>query len=47
MTAAKPPGRPEGPMPDNSSYMVAAYVVAGVLYGGYTLWLLLRGRARD
>ncbi len=31
-------------MPDNSAYMVAAYIVAGVLYGGYSLWLYLKGR---
>jgi hypothetical protein len=28
--------------PDNGSYMVAAYVVLGVLYVGYSLWLLRR-----
>lgn len=31
-------------MPENSGYMVAAYVIAAVLYGGYALWLLMRGR---
>jgi len=29
--------------PDNSGYMVAAYVIVAVLYGGYTAWLLTRG----
>jgi len=27
-------------MPDNTNYMIAAYVVLGVLYLGYALWLL-------
>lgn len=27
-------------MPDNESYMVAAYVVAAVVYLGYSLWVL-------
>jgi hypothetical protein len=31
-------------MPDNTSYMVAAYVVAGVIYLGYTLSLVRRSR---
>ena len=31
-------------MPDTFSYYVAAYVVAGVLYGGYILSLVLRAR---
>ena len=31
-------------MPDNRGFMVAAYVVAAVLYGGYALWLWSRGR---
>ena len=35
-------------MPENTGYMIAAYVVLGLLYGGYTIWLLNRGRtARD
>lgn len=29
-------------MPDNQSFMVAAYVILAVLYGAYTLWLLKR-----
>jgi len=29
-------------MPDNSGYMIAAYVVAGVIYLGYTLSLIRR-----
>ncbi len=33
-------------MPDNGGYMVAAYVVAALLYGGYAAWLLWRGRQR-
>ena len=33
-------------MPENSGFMVAAYVVVAVLYGGYALWLLARGRTR-
>ncbi len=31
-------------MPDNQGFMVAAYVVLGVLYGGYAVWLLRRRR---
>ena len=30
--------------PANGGYMVAAYVVAAVLYVGYSAWLLWRGR---
>jgi hypothetical protein len=30
--------------PDNSGFMVAAYVVLALLYGGYALWVLRRGR---
>lgn len=26
--------------PDNGGYMIAAYVICAVLYGGYTLYLL-------
>jgi hypothetical protein len=29
--------------PDNGSFMVAAYVVLGVLYGAYAVWVLKRG----
>jgi len=32
--------------PDNGQYLVAAYVVAGLIYGGYTLWLARRGMKR-
>lgn len=28
--------------PDNSGYMVAAYIILAVLYGGYTVYLLRR-----
>jgi len=28
--------------PDNGGFMVAAYIVAGIVYAGYTLWLLRR-----
>ena len=31
-------------MPDNTSYMVAAYVVAAVIYLGYTGTLWLRAK---
>jgi hypothetical protein len=31
-------------MPDNGGFMVAGYTVAAVLYVGYALWLLRRGR---
>ncbi len=31
-------------MPENRSFMVAAYVVAAVLYGGYAIYLWARGR---
>lgn len=31
-------------MPDNGTYAVAAYVAAVVIYGGYTIWLLMRRR---
>ena len=30
--------------PDNSGFMVAAYTVLGVLYLGYVVWVLGRGR---
>lgn len=30
--------------PDNGSYLIAAYIVVGVIYGGYTLWLVRRGK---
>ena len=30
--------------PANGGYMVAAYVIAAVLYAGYAAWLLWRGR---
>lgn len=29
-------------MPDNQGFMIAAYVILAVLYGGYALWLLKR-----
>ncbi len=32
--------------PDNGSFMIAAYVVLGVLYGAYVLWVLNKGRER-
>ncbi len=31
-------------MPENRNFMVAAYVVAAVLYGGYAIYLWMRGR---
>ena len=31
-------------MPDNRGYFVAAYVLAGLLYAGYTLYLWWRSR---
>ncbi|HVZ78724.1 MAG TPA: hypothetical protein VG818_12145 [Gemmatimonadaceae bacterium] len=31
-------------MPDTTAYFHAAYIVAAVLYGGYTLSLWLRAR---
>jgi hypothetical protein len=31
-------------VPENSGYMVAAYVVAALLYAGYALWLWRRGK---
>jgi len=31
-------------MPDNGGFMVAAYTVAAILYGGYAIWLWRRGR---
>ena len=35
-------------MPDNAIYYHAAYIAAGVVYGGYIISLLIRGRrARD
>jgi hypothetical protein len=34
-------------MAETTGYFVAAYVVAGVLYGGYVLSLWLRSRGRD
>jgi hypothetical protein len=34
------------PVPDNSGFMVAAYVALGVLYCGYAVWLVARGRKR-
>ena len=30
-------------MPENDNFMVAAYVILGVLYGVYAVWLLWRG----
>ncbi len=32
--------------PDNGQYLVAAYIVAGLVYTGYTLWLVRRARGR-
>ncbi len=29
--------------PDNSGFMIAAYVILGVLYLGYTVWVLRQG----
>ena len=40
----RPRGRRRTTVPDNSAFMVAAYVVAGVLYTGYALWLWRRGK---
>ena len=35
-------------MPDNAVYYHAAYIVAGVIYGGYVISLIVRGkRARE
>ncbi len=31
-------------MPSNDGYLTAAYIVAGVIYLGYTISLLLRSR---
>lgn len=31
-------------MPDNGGYMVAAYVIAAVIYAGYALWVLKKDR---
>jgi hypothetical protein len=31
-------------MPENGGYMVAAYVALAVLYLGYAVWLLARGK---
>jgi hypothetical protein len=31
-------------MPENGSYMVAAYILVGVIVGGYALSLYLRAR---
>ena len=33
--------------PSNGAFMVAGYVIAGVVYLGYTLFLLRRQRALD
>ena len=33
-------------MPDNSGFMMAAYITLGVLYSGYAVWLVARGRKR-
>jgi len=33
--------------PDNGQYLFAAYLVAGVVYLGYTLWLVRRGRRQS
>jgi len=34
------------PVPENSGFMVAAYVALGVLYSSYALWLVVRGKRR-
>ena len=31
-------------MPENTGYMIAAYTIAAVLYGGYALYLLVKGK---
>jgi hypothetical protein len=31
-------------VPDNRGYMIAGYIVAAALYGGYALWLWYRAR---
>ncbi|MDF2776298.1 MAG: hypothetical protein K0S86_5800 [Geminicoccaceae bacterium] len=31
-------------MPDNSAYYYAAYIAAGVIYGGYIVSLVIRTR---
>ena len=33
--------------PQNGGYMVAAYVIAAVLYVGYSVWLLRKGKAKE
>jgi len=33
--------------PQNGGYMVAAYVIAAVLYVGYAVWLLTRGKGEN
>jgi hypothetical protein len=36
-------GRPPVP-PDNGSYLVAAYILSGVIYLGYAVSLVMRAR---
>ena len=31
-------------MPDNSTFMVAAYIAAAIIYGGYAVSLVVRRR---
>lgn len=33
-------------MPDNGGFMVAAYVAAAVIYLGYSVYLVRKGRAK-
>ena len=31
-------------MPENTNYMIAAYTIAAVLYGGYAAYLIAKGK---